>query len=245
VNLAGNLSQDAASTTYDTSAITVFDSSGASQTLTLHFVRDATNPLQWTAEVHDAKGAAIGTQTLKFNADGTLTGQNVSITATVTPKSAPKFDLTFSLGTAGTYAGVTNIATGAPSSVQASKVDGQALGAVTQYAFTDKGELRATYSNGNTKTMGTLVLAHFQTPDQLKEIGNGAFVEAAGPPTQGAALSAGLGRVVGGQIEMSNVDLTSQFTDLIIIQRGYQAGSQMVSTANEMMQQLLDMSRGR
>jgi len=253
VTLSGNLARNATTTsssgtttpvtTYDTPAITVFDSSGGSQTVTVHFVQDTANPLAWTAEVHDASGAAIGTANLTFNADGTLAA-DATVVATITPKSAPQLTVTFNLGTANTFSGVTDIATGSTSSVQAAKVDGQALGTLTQYAFTDKGELQATYSNGNTQTLGTLVLAHFQTQDQLQEIGSGAFA-AVSQPSLGAPLQNGLGRVVGGKVEMSNVDLTGQFTDLIIIQRGYQAGSQMVSTANEMMQQLLDMSRGR
>jgi flagellar hook protein FlgE len=247
VTLVGNLAQDGTATTYDTPAFTVYDSSGAANTLTVHFVRDATDPLQWTAEVHDANGTVIGTQALTFNADGTPTAGSLSISATVTPKAAAKFTVAVNLGTAGAFAGVTDIAeNGAASTVQSTHVDGMALGTLSSYAFTDKGELQITYSNGDTKTIGTLVLARFQTQDELKEVGNGAFVAVGGTnPTLGGALDAGLGRVVGGQIEMSNVDLTGQFTDLIIIQRGYQAGSQMVSTANEMMQQLMDMSRGR
>ena len=57
-----------------------------------------------------------------------------------------------------------------------------------------------------------------------------------------AGLESGVGRVVGGSLELSNVELTEQFTDLIIIQRGYQASSQMTSVANEMLQQLLTMT---
>jgi flagellar hook protein FlgE len=246
VTLAGNLAQDGSATIFDTPPITVFDGSGASQTVTVHFVRNATSSLKWTAEVHDSTGAVIGSQALTFNTDGTPTASSVSITATITPKVAAKFKVKFTLGSAGSFSGVTDIANGGASTVQGSHVDGQAIGALNKYAFTDKGELQATYSNGDTKTLGTLLLAHFQTQDQLKEIGNGAFVAVGGAtPTIGEPLGQGLGRIVGGQIEMSNVDLTGQFTDLIIIQRGYQAGSQMVSTASEMMQELLQMSRGR
>jgi flagellar hook protein FlgE len=125
-------------------------------------------------------------------------------------------------------------------------VDGQALGTLTTYQFTDLGELQATYSNGDTKTLGALVLARFETPDQMKAVGNGAFVaQGDAQPLTGPPLNNGLGRIVGGQVEQSNVDLTAQFTALIIVQRGYQAGSQMVSTASEMMQQLIDMAKGR
>jgi flagellar hook protein FlgE len=253
VTLAGNLVQgDTATTTgttpvpttYQTPAITVFDASGATETITVKFTEDSTNPLLWTAEVEDANGAVIGSQKVTFNADGTLAA-DTSITATVTPTSAPKFDIKVNLGSAKTYAGVTDLGSAGTSSIQAQHVDGQAIGALTAYSFTSQGQLKATYSNGDTKTLGTLVLAKFQTDKQLKEVGNGDFASVSGSPILGTALGQGLGSVEGGQIEMSNVDLTNQFTDLIIIQRGYQAGSQMVSTANDMIQQLLNMGHGQ
>ncbi len=247
VTLSGNLVQNTTTpTTFTTPAIRVFDSSGASETLTVHFAQNATHPLQWTAQVEDASNNVLATQTLTFNADGTPAADSTSITAAVTPTSAPKFNVTFNLGAAGAFAGVTSTAGGTTSTVQAVNVDGQALGTLTQYAFTNSGQLQITYSNGDTKTIGTLVLARFETEDQLKEVSNGAFIAAGGArPTLGAPLDQGLGSIEGGNLEMSNVDLTTQFTDLITIERGYQAGSQMVSAAGDMMQQVIDMSRGR
>jgi flagellar hook protein FlgE len=247
VTLSGNLVQNTTTpTTFATSPITVYDSSGASESLTVHFAQNATNPLQWTAQVEDAKSNVIGSQTLTFNANGTLATGSTSITATVVPTSAPKFNITFNLGTAGTFGGVTSTASGSTSTVQASNVDGQALGTLTQYAFTNAGQLQITYSNGDTKTIGTLVLAGFQTQDQLKEVSNGAFIAVGGAkPSLGAPQDQGLGTINGANLEASNVDLTTQFTSLITIERGYQAGSQLVSAAGDMMQQLIDMSRGR
>jgi flagellar hook protein FlgE len=79
----------------------------------------------------------------------------------------------------------------------------------------------------------------------LRQEGGNLFRNDTGQePTIGAALDAGFGRIVGGSIENSNVDLTQQFSELIVTQRGYQASSQVISTANEMIQQLLDM-KGR
>jgi flagellar hook protein FlgE len=247
VTLQGNLALNATTpTSFTTPAITVYDASGGSHTVTVNFNESATNPLQWTAEVEDSTGKVLSTNTLTFSADGTPATGSTAITATITPTTAPKFQVSFNLGAAGTFAGVTATASGTTSTVQALHVDGQALGTLTQYAFTNAGKLQITYSNGDTKTVGTLLLARFETQDQLKEISNGDFVAAGGVnPTLGAPLDAGLGSIMGGQLEQSNVDLTTQFTDLIIIERGYQAGSQMVSTAGDMMQQLLDMQRGR
>ena len=247
VTLSGNLVQNTTTpTTFTTPAITVYDSSGASESLTVNFAQNATNPLQWTAQVESAGGTVIGSQTLTFNANGTLASGSTSITAAVVPTSAPKFNVTFNLGASGSFSGVTSTASGTTSTVQAAHVDGQALGTLTQYAFTNAGQLQITYSNGDTKTIGTLLLARFQTQDQLKELSNGAFVAVGGAnPALGSPLDQGLGSINGGNLEMSNVDLTTQFTDLITIERGYQAGSQIVSAAGDMMQQLIDMERGR
>lgn len=249
VNLSGNLVQNTTTpTTFTTTAIPVYDSSGATENLTVHFAQNATNPLQWTAQVEDASNNVLGSQTLTFNSNGTLASGSTTITAAVTPTSAPKFNVTFNLGASGSYSGVTSTAaaSGTTSTVQAAHVDGQALGTFTQYAFTNSGQLQITYSNGDTKTIGTLVLAGFATQDQLKEVSNGAFVAAGGAnPTLGSPLDQGLGSIEGGNLEQSNVDLTTQFTDLITIERGYQAGSQLVSAAGDMMQQLIDMERGR
>jgi flagellar hook protein FlgE len=87
-----------------------------------------------------------------------------------------------------------------------------------------------------------LVLARFVSPVDLRDIGNGLFVwEGAKAPVLGFSSTSGIGRVVGGQLELSNVDLTDQFAHLIIVQRGYQASSQLTSVANEMIQLLLSM----
>jgi flagellar hook protein FlgE len=126
------------------------------------------------------------------------------------------------------------------------KQDGLELGSLTSMDFDERGNLKLTYSNGETKTVGSLQLAMFETPDQLQSLGRSLFAATEkASPRLGSGMSSGLGRVVGGQVELSNVELTEQFTDLIIIQRGYQASSQIGSVANEMMQQLLAMDSRR
>jgi flagellar hook protein FlgE len=88
------------------------------------------------------------------------------------------------------------------------------------------------------------MLARVDEQQQLTSIGSALFTAPDNAQLQIApAQSAGIGRVVGGQIEQSNVDLTQQFSDLIIIQRGYQASSQTTSIANEMIQTLLQMEQ--
>ena len=103
-----------------------------------------------------------------------------------------------------------------------------------------------TYSNGKTLTPAKLLLAQFNAPQQLQAVSDGMFAATQGStPLLGTPLSTNFGNIVGGEVEMSNVDLSQQFTELIVIQRGYQASSQITSIANDMMQQLLTMENSR
>ncbi len=243
VKLTGTLARSGDSTTFEVPNLTVVDTSGGTQTLTARFVRDADDPLKWTLEITDKDGAVLGSGSVAFDANGTPVEGSNSVTVTVTPQDLPAFDVTFSIGDPGTFAGVTSPSGGTTSQVQLRKQDGVQLGALTTMSFTEKGELKLGYSNGETKTVGRLVLARIDSPEQLEQLGGSRFrVVGNTMPALGTALTQGLGRVVGGEVELSNVDLTGQFTDLIVIQRGYQASSQMVSTANEMLQQLLTMT---
>jgi flagellar hook protein FlgE len=117
---------------------------------------------------------------------------------------------------------------------------------LTSSAFASDGSLTLTYSNGETLTPAKLLLAQFQAPQQLQAVGNGMFSSTDNTqPLLGTPSSTNFGSIVGGEVEMSNVDLSQQFTELIIIQRGYQASSQITSIANDMMQQLLTMGQSR
>ncbi len=246
VKLNGVLARTGTTTTYDLAKIKLVDTTGATQEVTGKFVRDGSNPLLWTLEVRDSDGTVLGSGQLQFNADGTPASGSNSVAITIKPKESAEFAVTFTLGDPNTYAGVTSIADSSQSQVQVLKQDGIKLGTLSQMSFDEKGQLQLTYSNGETKQGNSLVLAQFDTPDQLRVLGGGMFAATStASPRLATALNGGLGRVVGGKVELSNVQLTDQFTDLIIIQRGYQASSQVSSVANEMIQQLLAMSGQR
>jgi flagellar hook protein FlgE len=216
------------------------------QTLKVHFVRDANDPLHWAVEVRNALDVVVGSGTLVFNADGTPAADNAPIAVTVTPENLSPFTFTLNMGEAGKYAGVTSLLNNATSQVQLLRQDGKQFGTLTATNFDERGNLEVTYSNGEKKKIGRLVLARFDSSGDLSALGDGLYVTQQGRnPQLSAGLEFGLGRVTGGNLELSNVELTEQFTDLIIIQRGYQASSQMTSVANEMLQQLLSMQDRR
>lgn len=240
VTLAGTLARGGTGTTFSIPQFTVIDTAGGSQTLSARFVRDAENPLRWRVEVLNSDNAVVGSGAIEFNADGTPREGANTVSVTLRPTNLAEFTFTLNAGAVGTFAGITSPPAGTVSQVQVQRQDGVPVGSLTAVVFDDDGRVRLSYSNGETRTAATLVLARVSSPDQLRPLGDEVFVAAAGEqPVLGTARAGGLGRAVGGQVELSNVELTEQFTDLIIIQRGYQASSQMTSVANEMLQQLL------
>src|SRR5207253_5935441 len=118
-----------------------------------------------------------------------------------------------------------------------------AMSVLTQTSFDSSGNITLRYSNSKTLTPAQLLLAQFQAPQQLKALGGGMYAQVNGQqPLIGPPLSNSFGALQDGEVEMSNVDLTQQLSDLITIQRGYQAASQVSQVADQMMQQLLQMS---
>lgn len=246
VTLSGNLARTGQTTSFVLPGITVVDSAGGTETLQASFTQDAANPLHWTVQVTDQSSKVIGTGNITFNADGSPATSNTPITATVTPANLPAFTVNFDVGESGSFAGVTSLASNATSQVQVLTQDGVQLGTLTGTSFASDGSLTLTYSNGKTQTPAKLLLAQFDAPQQLQSTDKGFFVATGNSlPKLGTPLSSSFGSILGGEIETSNVDLSQQFTDLIVVQRGYQASSQINSVANEMMQQLLTMDGGR
>ena len=242
IQLSGNLARTSQTTSYSLPGISVVDSAGGTETLQASFTQSTTNPLSWTVQVNDANSKSVGSGTILFDADGTPDTSNTPIALTVTPTGLPAFTVNLEIGSAGSFTGVTSLNTAASSQLQVASQDGVQLGSLTGTSFGNDGSLTLTYSNGKTLTPAKLLLAQFNAPQQLQALNNGMFAATSGAtPIVGTPLSTNFGNIVGGEVEMSNVDLSQQFTELIIVQRGYQASSQITSIANDMMQQLLTM----
>jgi flagellar hook protein FlgE len=118
--------------------------------------------------------------------------------------------------------------------------NGYAAGALQSVAVNDKGRISGSYSNGRTIDLAEITLADFNGPDMLKRLDGGAFEATEG---SGSALYGASGQVVGNSLEGSNTDIADEFTKLIVTQQAYSANTRIVTTSNEMVQDLLNMLR--
>jgi flagellar hook protein FlgE len=109
----------------------------------------------------------------------------------------------------------------------------------------NSGVVTGVYSNGTKHTIGQVAMAVFTNPQGLTATGENLFEVSnnSGAANEGAANTQGRGKVVAGTLEMSNVDLSDQFTDMIVTQRGFQANSRSITTADQMLQELLSLKR--
>jgi len=252
LNLNANATADATSTF--SQSLQVYDSLGQSHTLDFTFVKTGANA--WTGTV-TIPGADVGSKT-----DVTVGTENLTFdptTGLLTAPAATDTPPTISLGTNTLADGATlptinwNFydSTGAgtvtqyaeSSALSSSLQDGNPAAQMTSIAITNGGEVTATFSDGETRVEAQLAVANIRNPDSLTNVGNNEFVASGttAPPAVGMPQTGGRGQVLGSSLEASNVDMATQFTNLIVFQRGYEAATKVISTADSMSQDLVNL----
>jgi len=234
-------------------SIQVVDSLGETHDLTVKFTE--ASPGNWNYEV-DIPGAdltsgtagtpsSITTGSLTFDANGNLTSPaapaQVPLAITGLSDGANDLNINWNLATnngAGTPL-ITQFA--ATSAVSASSQDGVPASQVTQVSISNGGAITAQFSNGSQLVVGQLALASVSNPDSLIAVGQNNFEVGAdsATPVIGVPGTGTLGAVEGGSLEASTVDIAKEFTSLIVYQNSYQANSKVISTLNQMTQNLL------
>lgn len=242
VQFSGNLSS--ADSEASVSDISIYDVAGESHDLRVEFANnDAVSPNSWLVEIYDENDNLVGSGEIRFNLDGSpQTGFN---TIVVTPTfSGQSQTVTLNFGEPDSFANTTQFSAGS-STIGGSADDGNGVLGLTGIKFKSDGILEMTYSNGETEQGQQLALARFSDESKLKASDGSLFITGAElQPELSTPEENGLGEIVGGSIELSNVDLTQEFADILIIQRGYQASSRVMSVANELLEQLYSSSRG-
>jgi flagellar hook protein FlgE len=227
---------------HNVSNVSVFDAQGGNHNLIVALTNNSqVTPSSWLLQVKDEAGNTISNGEIRFNGDGSpQAGFNTHVFTFSAPGATPQ-TITLNFGNPGSFSGATNFSAGTDSTLKVQSQDGLAAGSLTKLSFDADGFLVTEYTNGQVFRRDRLALASFAFLPALEKIGDNLFVNRTGQDVRiGAAGQSEFGRVSGGHIERSNVDLSQAFTELIIIQRGFQASSQVISTSNEMIQQLFD-----
>lgn len=237
---------------------TVYDALGNDYELSMNFEKtaiatgaDGKPVTTWTYNVTAKTGAtlsgaaAASSGTVKFDSKGVLIttdGASPSTaTWTVQPANttgADKFDIKLDFTQMTMYA--------AENSVKPHNVDGYSTGNLVTFSIGSDGVVTGTYSNGKQQPLGLVALASFDNPAGLQKAGENLYIPTtnSGNFTKGLKVgSQGVGNINPGTLEMSNVDLSREFTDMIITQRGFQANSRIITTSDEMLQELVNLKR--
>ena len=122
---------------------------------------------------------------------------------------------------------------------------GSTAGTITGFSIGSDGVVIGIYSNGDKKPLSQVLLAKFDNPSGLEKKGGNLFTDTpnSGAPTEGRVGASGFGTLTPGTLEMSNVDLSMEFTEMITAQRGFQANSRIITTTDEMLQELVNLKR--
>ncbi len=217
---------------------TVYDGQGLEYPITYEFLN--TGPNAWTLNIRDSASTVIGTSGaggLTFApATGVLVGPT---TITVTPLGASWGGNTIALSTTGLSQ------FGTQRTVTPLSQNGSTMGSLQSFNISQDGTLTGVFSNGLTQSIGQIALAGFNNPGGLEKAGNSMFRSTvnSGLPQVGVTGSGGRGLLNGGTLEMSNVDLAAEFTNLIVAQRGFQANSRIITASDELLQDLVNLKR--
>ena len=249
-NLKGD---EVAGTTYSTT-VTVYDAIGAAIPLTLTFTKLAANAWNYTPSVPAAMGSVLTTAgSIAFDSNGDLVSIDGSAspfldrTFTIVPVAGgATFDVLWDVWDGDAWmptAGLTGYA--AASDTTFIYQDGYASGSMHSINIDQDGTIVGSFTNGQTRVMGQVVLADFTSPWGLMKVGGSLYAEStdSGQPTIGLPGTSGRGGVAAGSLEMSNVDMALEFVKMITTLRSYQANARVITTSDDLLAELMNMKR--
>ena len=246
-----NLDSSAAAGTNFSDTVTIYDSLGTSHQLTFNFTEQSPGNWSYTAtlpagDLVDRTTAQVASGNLVFTTNGTL-----DLTQTPTPVqfTVPGFTdgatsggtITWNLADANGNGTITQY--DQPSASSSSSQDGQAASQLVNVGLGNGGAILAQYSDGQQVTVGEVALASIANPDSLVAVGSNNYMlsEASAAPNIGVSGTGGRGTIQGASLEASNVDIATEFTNLIVYQRGYEANGKVVTTADQLSQDTINL----
>ena len=235
-----------------TTTLTVYDALGSKHDITLYFTKtktDSTNGNEWTVSV-DPNGTANTTirekdgstttvnltpATLKFTTDGKFNSGAGTINLTLTNGATGSQTVAVGLSSLTQYSGSNTIS---------GKANGYAAGTLESVSIDKTGVLTGTYTNGVKQTEGQVAIAQFNNASGLTKNGDSLYQESNNSGVANIKTAGDLGcKITPSALEMSNVDIANEFTDMIVTQRGFQSNSKTITVSDEMLETLINMKR--
>ncbi|MEJ2101334.1 MAG: flagellar hook protein FlgE [Desulfobacterales bacterium] len=251
-SVAVNLDADAAAGSSYQTTMTVYDSLGSAIPMTITFTKDALLPNEWTFDVTVPTGtgtvvlpADVG---LSFLPSGALSNAEADRTIQITGLSDGASDLSINWDLYDEAALVTNgdlTQYASASTTRSQTQDGYPSGTLRTVDVNEFGVVTGSYSNGQLTPLFQLVMADFASYYGLTKMGKNLYVESleSGPALYGTPQSGRLGSISTSSIEMSNVDLAAEFVKMITTQRAFQANSRVITTSDEILNELINLKR--
>ena len=233
-------------------SIEVFDSLGTKHTLRLEFKKTSQGTWDWRAVVADPaslsganpEGNILRNGTVQFSSDGALANFNPP-TLTFSPNNGAKGDQIIQLdfGSLGGYDGLTSL--DAKSTTSGISQNGYASGDLLGIRVDQTGGIIGSFSNGRSMALAQVAVAKFTNNAGLSSAGSNLYKQTAnsGESIIGTPGSGGRGSIVSSALEMSNVDLSRALTNLIVVQRGFQANSKTITTSDQLLDTLINLKR--
>jgi len=245
-DFAGNLDSTTALNGTAQTSQPIYDSLGASHSLTITYTHTGNNTWTWAAAV--TGGTTASTGTITFNSDGTLnsiTGNPVTIALTngANPMTVALNCGVPSLTVPGNNTGVTqNAGTGA-STVAPLSQNGWAAGSLSNISVNADGTIVGAFTNNQSLTLGQIMLADFANPNGLTRVGGNEY-DVSGNSGEAVVKSAGTTSTIQtGVLEQSNVDLADEFTKMITAQRGFQASARVITVSDQFLDEVVALKR--
>ena len=231
-------------------SLKVYDSLGVSHLLNFKFTRNlvgagapasAAGQWSWTATEsgNPVGSSATGSNNaLFFDNKGNLIDKGAQ-SLTLTPPTPGAAPINMSID----FSSLTQLA--GDSSVAATTQDGFPVGTLQSFNISQAGVITGVFTNGQSRSLGQIAMASFSNPAGLQKLGQSQFQESSnsGLAQVGPANTQGRGNINTGYVEMSNVDLSSEFTDLIVTQRGFQANTKIITTVDDLLQEVINLKR--
>lgn len=239
----------ATGTVFSSPAVKVYDSLGAPHQVTVTYTKTSQSTWDYSVSLPsaDATGTPVNnTGTLSFDSNGKLTGPTANVSAVTFPGMADgSSDLKFSLNLFDSSGNPLVTQTAGTSNTSANTQDGYAAGTYQGFSVDGTGLISAQFSNGHSTTVGQVAVANVASVDGLVRLGGNDYAAtlASGAAISGTANVGGRGAIEGESLELSNVDISAEFSDLIIAQRAFEANSKTVTTFDQVTETAIGMLR--